>query len=634
MLQVTIAPYGSWESPVRAADLAASPTLASPDPADDGVYWLESRPAEGGRSALVLDGRDAVPDDFYVRSRVHEYGGGAYWRDGRTIFFSHFADGRLYRVDGDGDPRAITPEPREPGSLRYADGRVLVDGRVVCVHESHEGEQVVNEVVVLPADGSAPPRTLLSGNDFYAAPRPSPDGRWLAWLTWNHPLLPFVGCELWIGDLLAGEVTGARRVAGGPNESIFQPSWSPDGRLHWVSDRSAWWNLYCEGENLTPIEAEFGFPAWAFDMSRYGFLEDGRIACTYTTRGVASLAILDPESGALDYVDLPYTHYAPSLRTHGSRVVVIAAGPSDAPTLLEFDARSGETHVLAQEPTAIEADCVSAPESVEFPTEGGATAHAILYRPHNPRFRGPDDELPPLILGVHGGPTAQSVPALFPEIQFWTTRGFAFASLNYGGSTGYGRAYRERLDGRWGDVDVADSVAAVRWLVEQEEADPKRVAIAGGSAGGYTVLCALAFTDAFAAGVNLFGVVDLETFAADTHKFEARYLDLLVGPYPEQAELYRARSPIHAADRITAPLLTFQGLDDRVVPPSQSEQLIAELARRRVPHAYLAFEGEGHGFRRADTLLRVPTTELAFLGRVFGFEPSEGVEQIEIANLD
>lgn len=639
MLQITVAPYGSWESPIRPEDLAASTTLGSPHLSEGAIWWLESRPEEGGRTALVRqphggERADVVPGGLNVRSRVHEYGGGAYWLDGETAFVSSFADGRVYRVDPGGEPRAITPEPPEPGSLRYADGRMLRDGRIVCVHESHEGVEVVNELVVLDAQGGAAPRTLVAGNDFYAAPRPSPDGRRLAWLTWNHPQLPFTGCELWVGDLAGGEVASPQRVAGGPDVSIFQPSWSDDGRLHWVSDETGWWNLYREGENLTPTDAEFGFPAWGFDLSRYAFVADGRIACAHTRAGVASLALLDPDTRELTEVGLPYTYYDPVLRAHGSTVAFVAMGPTEPHALVTVDTASGDVTVVEQEDSPVEKEWVSTPETISFPTDDGSEAYAVLYRPHNPRFRAPDGELPPLILNVHGGPTAQAPPVFSPGIQFWTSRGFAYANLNYGGSTGYGRAFRERLDGRWGVVDVADSVAAVRALVERGEADPDRVAITGGSAGGYTVLCALAFTDVFSAGVNLFGVVDLETFAEDTHKFEARYLDLLVGPYPQEKELYRERSPIHAADRITAPLLTLQGLDDRVVPPSQSEQLVAELRRRGVPHAYVAFEGEGHGFRRADTLLRVPLTTLAFFARVFGFEPADDVEPIRIENVD
>jgi dipeptidyl aminopeptidase/acylaminoacyl peptidase len=633
---VRVAPYGSWESTVRIEDLAGTPPLGTPKAAKEGLYWTETRPDEGGRSVLVWceRGGDPVtitPGGFDVRTRVHEYGGGAFWLAGPRIFFSHFEDGRLYRQDGpDADPVPITPEPSEPNALRYADGRITPDELVVCVRESHENGDVVNELVVFPVGGSEPPRTLVSGNDFYAAPRASPDGSRLVWLTWNHPELPFTGTELWVGDLAGGHVRDARRVAGGPEESVFQPDWSPAGRLLWVSDRTGWWNLYREGENLTPIEAEFGLPAWSFDMARYAFLADGRIACAVVRRGVTSLELLDPETGALDVLALPYTTYGTTLSAYGDRIAVVASGPRAASALVEIDSATGDLHVYKQLPGLVDDDSISEPVALEFPSEDGARAHAFLYRAQNTSFRAPDGELPPLLVFVHGGPTALSPPGLWPDFQFWTTRGFAVLDLNYGGSTGYGRAYRERLDGQWGVVDVVDAAAAARYAVEQGEADNDRVAIIGGSAGGYTTLMAVALRQEFAAGVNYYGVVDLETFVADTHKFESRYLDLLVGPYPERADLYRERSPITHADRIRASLLTFQGLDDHIVPPSQSEQLVDALKRHGVPHAYIAFEGEGHGFRRRESIERATQASLAFLGRVFDFEPADDLPPLEL----
>jgi dipeptidyl aminopeptidase/acylaminoacyl peptidase len=632
---VHVAPYGAWESTVQIEDLAGTPPLGQHSPTEDGLYWVEARPDEDGRSVLVWCERGGEPatitrKGFNVRSRAHEYGGGAFWRGGRTIFFSHFDDGRLYRQDGhDSEPRPITPEPPEPNALRYADGRVTLDGLIVCVRESHEGPEIVNELVVLPADGSQAPRTLVSGNDFYSAPRPSSDGSRLAWLTWNHPQLPFTGTELWVGDLVDGEVRNARPVAGGREESVFQPAWSVDGRLHWVSDRTGWWNLYREGENLTPIEAEFGVPGWFFGMARYGFLDDGRIACAVVRRGTASLELFDPETGTLDTLGLPYSAYG-DIQTCGNRIAAVAYGSRTAPALVEIDAETGERRVYKQQPALVDDASISPPIPIEFPTENGATAHAFLYRPQNARFRAPQDALPPLVVLVHGGPTALSPPALRDDVQFWTTRGIAVLDVNYGGSTGYGRAYRRRLDGEWGVVDVVDAAAAARYAVRTGEADPKRIAIQGGSAGGYTTLMAVALRDEFAAGVNYFGVVDTETLVADTHKFESRYLDLLIGPYPERADLYRERSPITHADRIRAPLLTLQGLDDRVVPPSQSEQLVEALKRNGVPHAYLAFEGEGHGFRKRESLVRSQQATLTFLGRVFGFEPADELPPLEL----
>jgi dipeptidyl aminopeptidase/acylaminoacyl peptidase len=633
---VPVAPYGSWESTVRIEDLAGIPPLGAPDPAEDGLYWPETRPDEGGRNVLVWcerggEPRTITPGGFNVRTRAHEYGGGAFWRDGATIFFSHYDDGRVYRQHGhDGEPRPITPEPAEPNALRYADGRVTPDGLIVCVRESHQDADVVNELVVFPADGSEPPRQLVSGNDFYSAPRPSPDGSRLAWLTWNHPQLPFTGTELWVGDLVDGEVRNARLVAGGPRESIFQPAWGPDGRLHWVSDRTGWWNLYREGKNLTPIEAELGVPGWGFDMSRYAFLDDGRLACAVVRSGTTSLELLDPETGVFEDLNMPFTAYG-DVRASVNRISTVAYGPQVAPAVVEIDATTRETRVYKQHPALVDDASISPPIPIEFPTEGGAAAHAFLYRPQNADFRAPEGELPPLLVAVHGGPTALSPPALWPDFQFWTTRGIAILDVNYGGSTGYGRAYRERLDGQWGVVDVIDCAAAARYAAQVGEADPERIAIVGGSAGGYTTLMAVALHDEFAAGLNFFGPVDLETFVADTHKFEARYIDLLIGPYPERADLYRERSPITHADQIRVPLLTLQGLDDRVVPPSQSEQLIDALKRNGVPHAYLTFEGEGHGFRKRESLIRSQQASLAFLGRIFGFEPADELPPLELS---
>ena len=632
-----VAPYGSWASPVRAEDLAEIPPPGAPLPVADGLYWVEVRPDEGGRNVLVHaarggEPRDVTPPGFNVRTRVHEYGGGAYWLGDDSIFFSHYVDGRVYRqADREAEPRAITPEPPEPNSIRYADGVVTRDGHVIAVRESH-GDEVVNDLVVFPADGSAPPRVLVSGHDFYAKPRPSPDGTRLAWLAWNHPELPFTATELWVAPFSDGAVGEAQRVAGAPREAIFQPSWAPDGRLHWISDATGWSNLYREGENLTPVDAELGYPAWSFDFSRYAFVDDGRIVVLVTRNGVTSLAVLDAESRALADVELPYTFYWPYVRVHGSRVAVVAAGPTQPATLFELDLATGERHVYRQLEAHVPAEMISQPVPLAVPIDGGTT-HAFLYRPHNPEFRAPDGDKPPLIVQVHGGPTAMDPPAFFAETQFWTTRGFAWVDVNYGGSTGYGRRYQDRLDGEWGVVDVEDAIAVARYLVEQGEADPERLVITGGSAGGYTTLCALAFTDVFAAGMNHFGVVDLETFAQDTHKFEERYLDLLVGPYPERADLYRERSPVHRADEIRAPLLTFQGLDDRIVPPSQSEQLNEALDRNGVPYAYLAFEGEAHGFRKRENLLSVPMVSLSFLARVLRLEPADELQPLEIKNL-
>lgn len=637
-----VAPYGSWQSPLSAAKLASIGQVyyvyTALDLAPDGVYWLEGRARERGRSVLVFaphggEPEDAVPPDFNVRTRVHEYGGGAFWRDGETLFCSSFADGRVYRLERRGaEARPVTPEPVEPHALRYADGRVTTAGLVVCVREQHEGGQVHNELVSFPADGSAEPTVVASGNDFYAAPRPSADGKLLAWLTWNHPLMPFEGCELRVGAVEGGE---GELVAGGPGESIFQPEWGPDGALYFSSDRTGWWNVYRDGEPLAPVEAEIGRPPWLFDESTYGFLEDGRIACTLIRNGIASLGVIDPASGRIDVPDLPYTAWLSFFRVHGTRAAGIAASPTEAPAIVVFDTATGEVDVVRRSVgELVDEGSISPPEPIEFPSGEGRMAHAFFYAPRNSRFEGPEDELPPLRVLAHGGPTAWQPGAFVPEWQFWTSRGYAVLDVNYGGSTGYDRAYRELLRGRWGEVDVQDCIAAARYVADRGLVDPARMSIAGASAGGYTTLCAIAFHDVFAAGYSIFGVTDLERFHEITHKFESHYDEYLIGPYPEAADLYRARSPIHAADRISVPLLIAQGLEDEVVPPSQAEEMIEALEANGVPYAYLAFEGEGHGFRREDSLRRALESALSFFATVFGHELADDVEPLELENAE
>jgi dipeptidyl aminopeptidase/acylaminoacyl peptidase len=644
------APYGSWPSPIT-TDLVASEggvSFGYLDIDEHGVYWTESRPQESGRSALVFrphggEPVDVVPPDFNVRTRVHEYGGGAWFRHDSVVFCSSFDDSRLYKIEAPGsDPQPITPEPPEPHGFRYADGRVFADGRlIVCVRETHGAGEPQNELVVLPTDGSAEPHVIASGRDFYAAPRPSPDGTALAWLAWDHPHMPFEGTDLCVGALAGdGAMSNGRRVAGSEQESIFQPEWGPDGLLYFVSDRTGWSNLYVERDGevhaLTSEEAELGYPQWVFDLSRYAFLGDDRIACIFTRSAVDGLEILDLESGKLTSLDLPFSSYSsPALRSHGTRVVFPAASPTQPSAVIELDTQSGERHVLRQS-TEMELDerYITVAQAIEFPGTGGQASHGFYYAPTNPEYEGPEGELPPLVVLVHGGPTAHVTTALDLEIQLFTSRGIAVIDLNYGGSTGYGREYRDRLRGTWGVVDVEDSAAAVRYLAERGDVDPARVQITGGSAGGYTTLMALAVRDEFASGASYFGVADLVTFHAETHKFESHYDDYLVGPWPEAIDLYRERSPVTHADSISDPLLLLQGLDDKVVPPSQSEIIVEALKRRGIPYAYIAFEGEGHGFRKAENIKRAADAHLSFLGQVSGFEPADEIEPIEIEKPD
>ena len=637
----TVAPYGSWSSPISIDLVATEGGVAYGylSLAGGGVYWLESRPEEQGRQALVFlphggSPVDVVPAGFNVRSRVHEYGGGAWFLHGGTVYCSNFDDSRLYRIESPGaTPQPITPEPESPHAWRYADGRVFADGRlIVCVRESHGHGEPVNELVVLPADGSAEPRAIATGRDFYAAPRPSPDGSRLAWLAWDHPHMPFEGTDLCVGDLAGdGECSNARRVAGSEKESIFQPEWGTDGGLYFASDRSGWSNLYVDRDGevtaLTQEQAEIGYPQWVFDLSRFAFLDDGRIACLVTRDAVDSLELLD--DGELRRVDIPYTHLA-ALRSDGKRIVVVGASPTEPSSVLEIDAETERCKVLRRSTDlTLDDDVLSRPEAVTF-----AGAHGFYYAPKNPDFAGPDDERPPLIVYVHGGPTAHVPPVLQLSVQFFTTRGIAVVDVNYGGSTGYGREYRDRLRGEWGVVDVEDSAAAARYLAERGDIDPARVEITGGSAGGYTTLLALAVRDEFAAGTSQYGVADLVTFHEDTHKFESHYDDYLVGPWPAAMETYRERSPITHADSISRPLLLLQGLDDKVVPPAQSEVIVDALRQRGIPHAYIAFAGEGHGFRKAENQKRALAAHASFLAQVFGFELADDVEPIEIENLE
>jgi dipeptidyl aminopeptidase/acylaminoacyl peptidase len=645
----TVAPYGSWSSPIS-IDLVASEggvTYSYVSVDEDGIYWLESRPQEGGRTALVYLANggspvDVVPENFNVRTRVHEYGGGAWFRDGNVVYCSNFDDSRLYRIDGVGaEPQPITEEPAEPNGLRYADGRVFANGRlIVCVREAHGDGEPRNELVVLPTDGSAEPRVIATGRDFYACPRPSPDETRLAWLAWDHPHMPFEGTDLCIGDLADdGSCSNARRIAGSETESIFQPEWDERGDLYFVSDRTGWSNLYVERDGgvhaLTKERAELGYPQWVFDLTRYAFLADGRIACVFTRDAIDSLELLDVERGTLDRVDLPHTAFSPpSLRSHGNRLVFPASSPTQPTELLELDTERGTTKVLARS-TEITFDerYISTAVPISFEGTEGLTSHGFFYAPKNADYAGPADELPPLLVHVHGGPTAHVQTALELGVQLFTSRGFAVVDLNYGGSTGYGREYRDRLRGRWGEVDVEDSAAAVRYLADRGDIDPTRVEIDGGSAGGYTTLLALAVRDEFATGVSYFGVADLVTFHEDTHKFESHYDEYLVGPWPDAIDLYRERSPVNHADSISRPLLLLQGLDDKVVPPAQSEVIADALKQRGVPYGYIAIEGEGHGFRKAENVKRALEAHLSFLAQVFGFQPADELEPIEIENL-
>jgi dipeptidyl aminopeptidase/acylaminoacyl peptidase len=650
--QKTAAAYGTWSSPISADMVAqAGVRLMAPWVADGVVWWLEGRAAEAGRVVLVrrdLGGttQDAVPAGFNVRSSVHEYGGGAYCIHGGTAFGSNFDDQRLYRIDPGVEPLPITPAI-DNRRHRYADGRVTADGSLwIGVRERHaesdSSKDVVNELVVLPTDGSAEPRVIASGRDFYASPRISPDGSRLAFLAWDLPWMPWDGCELHIADLASdGSLTNVEHVAGKDGEeAIWQPSWSPTGDLVFASDRSGWWNLERirggERAALYPAEAEFGYPAWTFGTSSFAFLDDGRLVCAYDSGGFTHFGVLDPDGGQLMPLELDLDSWGtPYLAAEGTQAIVVAGSATLPHQVARIDLESGSTEPLR---TSIESPVSTAyfstPRVIEFPTEGRRTAYGFFYPPTNPDYDAPEGELPPLVVESHGGPTGNATATFSLSVQFWTSRGFGFVDVDYGGSTGYGRAYRERLNGQWGVVDLQDCVNAAQYLVDEGEADGDRLLITGGSAGGYTTICALTFTDVFAAGTTYFGIADLEQFAGgETHKFELEYEHTLVGPYPERADLYKERSPIHFTDRITTPMLVLQGADDRVVPPSQAELIVAALRERGIPHAYLLYEGEGHGFRKAENIAGSLGAELSFYAQVLGFEPAGAIPTLEIENL-
>lgn len=656
------APYGSWASPIT-PDLLLSGKVALSQPAVDGeaIYWVETRPLEGGRNVVVrwVAGRseDVTPPGFNVRTRVHEYGGGDYAVGEGVVYFANDADQRVYRQRPGEPPEALTPEPPAPRALRYADFAIdAARNRLICVREDHRpaGREAINTLVAVPLGGGEPV-VLVEGADFYAAPRLSPDGRRLAWLAWNHPNMPWDGTELWTAETagLAGDgsLGSRRRVAGGADESIFQPDWSPDGVLHFISDRSGWWNLYRlagdSAEALYPMSADFGMAQWVFGLGTYAFESPSSLICAYTQDGRGHMARLDTARGSLMPLDLSY---APRFPSHGrvvagdGFVVYIGASPTQPHAVVRLDAAGALDVVAVAGDPGVDEGYLSIARPVEFPTEGGATAHGAtapvatahgyFYPPRNRDFTAPAGELPPLIVTSHGGPTSATTGDLNLERQYWTSRGFAILDVNYGGSTGYGRAYRERLYGNWGIVDVADCINGAHYLVEQGLVDGERLIIRGGSAGGYTTLCAITFGDVFKAAASYFGVSDAEAMARDTHKFESRYLDNLIGPYPERRDIYVARSPIHAADQCSAALILFQGLEDKVVPPNQSEAMFIAARNKELPVAYVAFADEGHGFRQAASIRRATEAELYFYGRVFGFAPADAIEPVAIENLD
>ncbi|MGH8658228.1 MAG: S9 family peptidase [Gammaproteobacteria bacterium] len=645
-VSVQIASFGAWRSPITSKLIVAKMVkLLEPRIVGDNIYWIEIRPEEKGRYVIVrcsADGttQDVIAAPFSARSRVHEYGGGSYVIDDTQVFFSNFADQRIYRVcpRNQAELEPIT----SPESYRYADAVIdRARGRLICVREDHASpdREPINTVTALDlnAEGTDPGRILISGADFYAAPRFSPDGRRLAWLCWNHPNIPWDGTELWIADL---DVSGALRepilIAGGRDESILQPEWSGDN-LYFLSDRSGWWNLYRwrDGrvEPLIEKQAEFGDPPWMFGQSSYALASAASLIAAYRSAGRSHLALVNTGTGEVEEIATPYTEIS-YLRVDGGRVVFLGGSPTEFPAIVALDLATRKFTVLRRAgDIELDSAYVSAAEPIEFPTKNGLTAYAFFYRPKSRDYTGPAGARPPLIVMSHGGPTSSADSSLNLGIQYWTSRGLAVLDVNYGGSSGFGRAYRRRLDGQWEITDVDDCVNGARYLAERGWVDKDRLAIRGGSAGGYTTLSALAFRDVFKAGASHYGVSDLEALAKETHKFESRYLERLIGPYPQMKQRYRQRSPIHSVERLSCPVIFFQGLEDRVVPPDQAEKMVQALRVKKLPVAYLSFPGEQHGFRQSETIKRVLDAELYFYARVFDFELADPVEPVVIENL-
>lgn len=629
---------GIWPSPISAAVVAAGAIPLS-TPLLDGtdIYWLAGLPAENGRTTLMRrrDGHSAplTPAPFNVRTRVHEYGGGACLARHGVVYFSNFADNRLYAVKQGGQPEPLTADAPH----RYADFVLdLQFSRLITVREDHTlgSAQPVNTISAVRLDGDV--TVLASGHDFYSAPRVSPDGSHLAFLTWDHPRMPWQGTQLWVAALLDdGTLDTPRLVAGGPEEAICQPEWSPSGELHFVSDRSGWWNLYAERAGavhaLCPREAEFATPHWSFGNAMYGFASGGDIVCTYIENGTSRLARLS--DGELREIANPYQEIR-ELRVEGASAVLLGGAPTIALELARIDLLNGAHEVLARSIEELPPPgYLSVPDTISFPASGGRTAHAFFYPPTNAEVTLAEGSKPPLMVIGHGGPTGMASNTLKLATQFWTSRGFAVLDVNYGGSSGFGRAFRDALRGQWGVVDVADCVAGARHVAQQGLVDGAQMVIRGSSAGGLTVLCALAFHDVFKAGASYYGVSDLQGLDDDSHKFESHYNEYLIAPKPQAAALYQARSPINHSGKLTRPMIFFQGLDDKVVPPQQSETMVNALRKAGVPVAYMTLEGEGHGFRKADSIISTLEAELYFYQRIFGLAPQGATAPITIENL-
>ena len=649
MPKKNIAPYGSWESPIS-TEMIVSEAVGLGDMDIDGsdIYWLETRPEESGRYVVVRKTSEGLIDDvtplgFSARTSVHEYGGGSYLAYRGTVFFSNYSDQRVYKVKTeDGNPIPITPEGLD---IRFANGSVdELRNRIIYVREDHsQTGEAVNTLVTLDMDDETEGTILTEGADFYSSPSVSPDGSSVAWIQWDHPNMPWDSTELWVAEISeTGMFENKRKLRGASGESICHPSWSPDNLLYFVSDVSGWWNIYryqdiqlTKSKNLTPIEAEFTQAQWGLGSRYYGFLSEDRIICAYNTNGKWNLAELDVNTSKLEGIQTAFTEFNRSGLESKNGMTVLGAGSSIKPFSIYLYLDKKVTELKSAIRPKVDETYFSLPESITFPTSEDLNSHGFFYPPHNPDYDQEElNQLPPLLVLSHGGPTGATSTTLDLSIQFWTSRGFGVLDVNYRGSTGYGTTYRKRLNGKWGIVDIDDCVNGALYLAKRGDIDKEKMSIRGGSAGGYTTLAALTFKNVFSAGASYYGVSDLEALAKDTHKFESRYMDSMVGPYPENKAVYRERSPIFHSDKLSCPVILFQGLEDKIVLPNQAEMMVASLKDKKIPVAYLPFEGEQHGFRISKNIQRTLEAELYFYSKVFGFKAAGKIKPVQIDGLD
>jgi len=639
--------YGSWPSKLSADSLALGGHRLGHMVVDNGiVYWLESNPKEAGRVVIKSSSTDKelqiiTPDGYSVRTRAHEYGGADFSVQNGKILFCNDSDQRIYLQQGSDKPRAITPDAEFQHAVRYADMVLSSDGNwVICIRERHpeNGDplDVINEIIKISLTDNSEPQVLVSGADFYSYPRISPNGKKLTWTCWDHPNMPWDQTALWVANLdVDGNLSNSKCLIDNKNESIFQPAWCPDGELHFVSDRSGWWNIYSFRDQvlnaITPIDADFGFPQWQFGTSSYTFVDSHQLFAIYTKDGREHLCLIEPEKGLIHSIDVPFCTFQNSLYHFDNSLIFIGATEVDSSAVIQWNLKTNTAKKLSQsKPSTLTKDNISIAESITFPTANDKTAYAFYYHPVNSQYNGLDHEKPPLIVMSHGGPTAAASAEFQSSVQFWTNRGFAVVDVNYGGSTGFGRKYRDRLKNNWGIVDVEDCVNAAQYLVNRGSVDGERLAIRGGSAGGFTTYCALTNHTLFSAGVSRYGVADLSCLVKESHKFEVRYLDSMIGPWPAAKDIYNSRSPINQADKFNCPVLLLQGDEDAVVPPAQSIAMAKALDNKAIPHALIMLKGEQHGFRMHENIRFALETELNFYGQIFKIQIADKLAELEL----